>query len=189
MNKARTLLGVATVALLTASTAMARPDQAVVRWESFVGTFELEPQAQSLRNGSVNAAGAPWSQPRERSCESRIRGLAVRNKRLVLADTIFVGTPGNNPEVVGTLVCDTDGSAGGGNSVLVSTPRVPLSEQERPSSMAILARCAACVNEPDTRSSSERHRRVFRGGDRARAEQFLMRAWGADTKSAPTNHL
>jgi hypothetical protein len=40
---------------------------------------------------------------------------------------ITIGTRGPITAVRGTLVCDVDGSASGGNSVLVNTPAVPLS--------------------------------------------------------------
>jgi hypothetical protein len=43
------------------------------------------------------------------------------------APGITIGTPGPLTGVRGTLVCDVDGSAGGGNSVLVNTPLVTLS--------------------------------------------------------------
>jgi hypothetical protein len=51
---------------------------------------------------------------------------------------------------MGTLVCDTDGSAGGGNSVLVSTPHVFLSPQGEADFDGDLGPLpAACVSEPD----------------------------------------
>jgi hypothetical protein len=43
------------------------------------------------------------------------------------APGITIGTPGPIMGVKGTLVCDVDGSASGGNSVLVETPSVRLS--------------------------------------------------------------
>ena len=151
-TKARTLLGAATVALLTASAAIARTDQERVSWESFVGNIRTGAAGVvGSGTGAVNAAGAPWvATGGNARVNLASEDLRFRIEGLVLADTIFVGTPGNNPEVVGTLVCDTDGSAGGGNSVLVSTPRVPLSEQgeaEFDGNLGSLP--AACVNEPD----------------------------------------
>jgi hypothetical protein len=76
--------------------------------------------------------------------------LRFRIHGLVLADTVSVGTPGNNPEVQGTLVCDTDGSAGGGNSVLVSTLLVPLSAQGEAEFKGNIGPLpAVCSSEPD----------------------------------------
>jgi hypothetical protein len=40
---------------------------------------------------------------------------------------ITIGTPGPISAVKGTLICDNDGSASGGNSVLVESPSVSLS--------------------------------------------------------------
>jgi hypothetical protein len=43
------------------------------------------------------------------------------------SSSIAIGTTGPVTAVRGTLICDNDGSAGNGNSVLVETPSVPLS--------------------------------------------------------------
>ena len=43
------------------------------------------------------------------------------------SSTITIGTPGPVTAVKGVLICDNDGSASAGNSVLVETPSVPLS--------------------------------------------------------------
>jgi hypothetical protein len=43
------------------------------------------------------------------------------------SSSIAIGTPGPVTAVKGTLICDNNGSAGNGNSVLVETPSVPLS--------------------------------------------------------------
>jgi hypothetical protein len=48
---------------------------------------------------------------------------------LVLAGGNGIGTRAATNQVKGTLVCDTDGSAGGGNSTLVDTPLVDLDAQ------------------------------------------------------------
>ena len=50
----------------------------------------------------------------------------------------------------GTLVCDTNGSAGGGNSVLVDTPLVDLDEDGDASFHGnVGALPAVCTSEPD----------------------------------------
>lgn len=101
--------------------------------------------------GAVNAAGAPWVATGGNARVHLTSGdLRFRITGLVLADTSAVGTPANNPQVMGTLVCDTDGSAGGGNSVLVNTPRVFLSAQgDAEFHGDLFPFPAACVNEPD----------------------------------------
>jgi hypothetical protein len=141
----------AALALLPASSAVAMPDQEV-KWEAFVGNIRTGVAgAVGSGTGAVNAAGAPWVATGGKARVDLASGqLHFRISGLVLADTIFVGTPGNNPQVMGTLVCDTNGSAGGGNSVLVSTPLVPLSPQGEADFNGDLGPLpAACVNEPD----------------------------------------
>jgi hypothetical protein len=69
---------------------------------------------------------------------------------LVLAGGNAIGTPGAVTQVRGTLVCDTDGSASGLNSVLVETPPVDLSDEgnaEFHGSVGALP--AVCASEPD----------------------------------------
>ena len=48
---------------------------------------------------------------------------------LVLAGGVGIGTTSPFTEVVGRLVCDTNGSSSLGNSTIVDTPSVPLSPQ------------------------------------------------------------
>jgi len=149
--KRQILLSGALLALVLASSAMAIPAQEV-RWESFVGNIRTGVTgAVGSGTGVVDAAGAPWVTTGGAARVDLETGeLRFRIDGLVLADTNAVGTPANNPFVRGTLVCDTDGSAGGGNSVLVLTPLVPLSAQgdaEFKGNVGPLP--AACLNEPD----------------------------------------
>jgi hypothetical protein len=123
-----------------------------VRWESFVGNIRTGAAGTvGSGTGAVLAAGAPWvTLGGDTRVDLTSGELRFRIHGLVLADTVSVGTPGNNPEVQGTLVCDTDGSAGGGNSVLVSTPLVPLSAQgEAEFKGNIGPLTAVCSTEPD----------------------------------------
>ncbi len=63
---------------------------------------------------------------------------------------VTIGTPLPVTAVKGTLVCDNNGSAGGGNSVIVETPSVPLSETgDARFSGNIGPLPAACTSEPD----------------------------------------
>ena len=69
---------------------------------------------------------------------------------LVLAGGNSIGTPGTVLQVRGTLVCDTDGSASGGNSVLVDAPLVDLDDQGNARfSGNVGSFPAACTSEPD----------------------------------------
>jgi hypothetical protein len=99
----------------------------------------------------VNAAGGTWvatgGEARVNLASGRLR---FEIEGLVRADGNDVGTPGSNTQVRGTLVCDTNGSAGGGNSTLVETPLVPLSAQGDAEFRGNLGPLpAACLNEPD----------------------------------------
>jgi hypothetical protein len=61
-----------------------------------------------------------------------------------------IGTRGDITAVRATLVCDTNGSAGGGNSVLVPTAAVPLSlEGDSHFSGDLGSLPAVCSSEPD----------------------------------------
>jgi hypothetical protein len=151
VRKARILLSAATLALLSGSGVMAQSDQEV-KWEGFVGNIRTGVAgAVGSGTGAVNAAGAPWVATGGKARVNLGSGqLHFRISGLVLADTVFVGTPGNNPQVMGTLVCDTNGSAGGGNSVLVSTSPVALSPQGEADFNGDLGPLpAVCASEPD----------------------------------------
>jgi hypothetical protein len=68
---------------------------------------------------------------------------------LVLAAGNSIGTRGTVAQVKGTLVCDTDGSASGQNSVLVDTPPVALDEQGAAHFSGTLSLPVVCATEPD----------------------------------------
>jgi hypothetical protein len=66
----------------------------------------------------------------------------------VLAGGNSIGTPGAVAQVKGTLLCDTDGSAG--DTFFVDTPLVDLSEQgEAQFTGRVSALPAVCSTEPD----------------------------------------
>jgi hypothetical protein len=69
---------------------------------------------------------------------------------LVLASGNAIGTPGAVTQVKGTLICDTDGSDSGGNSVIVDTPLVTLDEQgDARFQGSVGALPAACTTQTD----------------------------------------
>lgn len=156
--KTQILLRGSLLAILLGSCAMAISGQEVrmreqlVRWEAFVGNIRTGATgAVGSGTGAVNAAGAPWVATGGNARVNLASGhLHFRISGLVLADTNAVGTTGGNVQVMGTLVCDTNGSAGGGNSVLVSTPLVPLSPQGEADFNGDLGPLPdVCVSEPD----------------------------------------
>jgi hypothetical protein len=151
LAKTGNFLSVASLVLVIGISAMAITSQEV-RWESFVGNIRTGAAgAVGSGTGAVSAAGAPWvATGGDARVDLESGDLRFRIQGLVLADTNFVGTPGPNPDVVGTLVCDTNGSASGGNSVLVSTPPVPLSAQGEAEFKGNLGPLpAVCATEPD----------------------------------------
>jgi hypothetical protein len=68
----------------------------------------------------------------------------------VLAGGNPIGTRADITAVKGTLVCDTNGSAGGGNSVVVQTSAVPLSlDGDALFSGNVDSLPSVCSSEPD----------------------------------------
>lgn len=122
-----TLWVMAAVAVLAVASWAADSDGSVILWRQVVGIIPAGNVVGS-GTGAVTGGFAPWTTT---SGVARVN-LATGTVQflvhgLVFAGTNFLGTPGPVNEVKGTLICDVDGSAGGGNSVLVSTPAVPLS--------------------------------------------------------------
>lgn len=60
-----------------------------------------------------------------------------------------IGNTGTVAQIKGTLVCDTNGSASGGNSILVDTPLVDLDDEGDAHFSGKVAIPAVCVSEPD----------------------------------------
>ena len=128
-------LSVVTLCMFALSTGAAHAQE--VRWERIIGTqqaFDLV----GVGTGQVTG-GAPWETTAgDAKVNLRTRRVRFQVEGLVLSvgsagDGAFtgldIGTAAGVTSVKGTLVCDVDGSAGGGNSVLVDTSAVPLSAQ------------------------------------------------------------
>lgn len=99
------------------------------RWQEIIGIIQAGNIVGS-GTGAVAGGGQPWSAARGKAKVDLTTGkIEFHVRGLVLAGGNGIGTRGGNAQVKGTLVCDTDGSAGGGNSVLVDTPLVPYSAQ------------------------------------------------------------
>lgn len=122
---------------------------ASVRWQGVVGIIQA---GSTVGSGTGQVAGAPgpWSATSGNARADFDTGrLAFRVRGLVLAAGNSIGTPGPVTAIVGTLVCDTDGSAGG-DSTLVDTPVIPLSSVGSASFEGSLGPFpAACTDEPD----------------------------------------
>src|SRR5437763_8334521 len=118
-------LTVSVIAFMAASAAAQ-----TASWRQVVGII-LAGNVVGSGTGAVPGGFLPWTttggaarvnlQNGEIKCS--VRGLVFAAG----APGITIGTPGPITGVKGMLVCDVDGSASGGNSVLVETPSVRLS--------------------------------------------------------------
>jgi hypothetical protein len=138
--------------LLIAFAATAANAQSV-SWKHIVGII---PAGNVVGSGTGQVMGGflPWSTTsghahvnlRTADIEFVVRGLVFAGG----SPNITIGTPLPVTAVKGTLVCDNDGSAGGGNSVIVETPSVPLTATgDARFSGNIGPLPAVCSSEPD----------------------------------------
>jgi len=99
-----------------------------VHWKSIIGIIQAN-SVVGTGTGAVTGAPGPWSSLGGSVSVNLDRGkLDFDVRGLVLAAGNSIGTPGSTVQVKGTLVCDTNGSAGA-NSVLVDTPFVDLDDE------------------------------------------------------------
>ncbi|HEY6198829.1 MAG TPA: hypothetical protein VI231_09480 [Candidatus Binatia bacterium] len=150
MNKIKVVAVLSAIlAPIFSSTVIAIPAREV-RWDALVGVIQTGNVVGS-GTGAVTGAGQPWVVTGGRAeVDLSDSDLRFEVEGLVLAGGNSVGTRGTNAQVRGTLVCDTNGSAGGGNSVLVDTPLVALSAQgEAEFSGNLGSLPAVCTTEPD----------------------------------------
>jgi len=120
-----------------------------LHWKSVIGILAPNNVVGS-GTGTATGAPGPWSaqggsisvDPDKGKVDFSVRGL-------VLAAGNSIGTPGTTVQVMGTLVCDTNGSAGAGNSVVVDTPLVDLDEDGDANFHGNVALPTVCTSEPD----------------------------------------
>src|SRR5947199_844346 len=133
-----------TAATVTAQTASWRHIVGIIPAGNVVGSG----------TGAVPGGFLPWTKTagaarvyrRNGELQFSVRGLVFAGG----APGITIGTPGPIMGVKGTLVCDVDGSASGGNSVLVETPSVRLSSTgDAAFSGKVGPLPAVCLSEPD----------------------------------------
>jgi hypothetical protein len=121
-------------------------------WKQLVGIIPAG-SAVGAGTGAVTGGFLPWTTTagnaqvnlKTGAIHFSIRGLVFAGG----APGITIGTPGPITAVRGTLVCDVDGSAGGGNSVLVNTPAVPLSATGDAEFSGHMSLPAVCSSESD----------------------------------------
>lgn len=149
LRKSLVVSGIALGAALLGGNASA--DSAyTLHWQSVIGIVQANNVVGS-GTGAATGAPGPWSALGGHANvdleDGEIR-FVVRG--LVLAGGNSIGTPGSVLQVKGTLVCDTDGSASGGNSVLVDAPLVDLDDVGNARfSGSVGAFPAVCTSEPD----------------------------------------
>jgi hypothetical protein len=139
------------IAVLTlGGTQFAYADQSdIARWQSVIGIIQGGNVVGS-GTGAVAGAPGPWSAQDGHVTVNLTRGkidFAVRG--LVFAAGNAIGNTGTVAQVKGTLVCDTDGSASAGNSILVDTPLVDLDDEGEAHFSGNVTMPAVCATEPD----------------------------------------
>ena len=120
-----------------------------VRWQSVIGIIQ---GWECCRHGTGTALGAPgpWSAQGGHVAVDLTRGKMQFDVRgLVFAAGNAIGNTGTVAQVKGTLVCDTDGSASKGNSVLVDTPLVDLDDEGNAHFNGNISLPVVCATEPD----------------------------------------
>lgn len=120
----------------------------ILRWQSVIG-IAAPNNTVGTGAGLVTGGPTPWStlggHVNVDLTKSRIT-FDVRG--LVLAGGNSIGTPGTVAQVKGTLLCDTDGSAG--DTFFVDTPLVDLSDQgDAQFNGKVSALPVVCSTEPD----------------------------------------
>jgi hypothetical protein len=133
--------------LFQASVMAASP---TVLWEDIIG-IEQAANLVGSGTGQVTGGGQPWS-TKQGSARVNLKTGMVEFlvQGLVFAGGNSIGTPGPVTQVKGTLVCDTNGSAGAGNSVLVDTDLVPLDDQGDAQFVGNVGDLpTVCLTEPD----------------------------------------
>jgi len=149
LRKSLLVSGIALGAALIGGNASA--DSAyTLHWQSVIGIVQGNNVVGS-GTGAVTGAPGPWSARGGHvnvDLDDGTMSFVVRG--LVLAGGNSIGTPGAVFQIKGTLVCDTDGSASGGNSVLVDAPLVELDDQGNARfSGNVGSFPAVCTSEPD----------------------------------------
>jgi hypothetical protein len=145
------LAGAMLAAVLVYALPATADDDGVIAWQSIVGIVQANNVVGS-GTGAVMGGGQPWTASGgHASVNLRTGQVDFEVRGLVFAGGNTIGTPLPITQVKGTLVCDTNGSAGGGNSILVDTPTVALDGNGNARfSGSVGALPAVCVSEPDT---------------------------------------
>jgi hypothetical protein len=147
-RKSLVVSALALSATILASTAVAGGTDDKLEWRSVIGIIQGNNVVGS-GTGAATGAPGPWSALDGHADVSLKTGDVHFDVRgLVLAAGNSIGTPGTVTQVKGTLVCDTDGNASGGNSPFVDTPLVDLDDEGNARFHGPVSIPAACATEP-----------------------------------------
>jgi hypothetical protein len=137
-------------ALALGATQMALAGQGeVARWQSVIGIIQGGNVVGS-GTGAVTGAPGPWSAQGGHVAVDLTQGKIQFDVRgLVFAAGNTIGNTGPVAQVKGTLVCDTNGSASFGNSILVDTPLVDLDGEGDAHFSGNVSMPVVCATEPD----------------------------------------
>lgn len=149
MRRSKALVGSTLLLFALSTVAVAQ----TASWKQVVGII---PAGNVVGSGTGKVAGGflPWTTTsghaqvnlKTGDIEFEVRGLVFAGG----SSTITIGSPLPVTAVNGTLVCDNDGSASGGNSVIVQTASVPLSETGNAKFSGNIGPLpAVCASEPD----------------------------------------
>ena len=142
-------------AVATAGSASAHADD-VIRWQTIIGLIQ---PGNAVGSGAGQVLGGiqPWSalggqvklNLQTGQLEFSVRGLVRAGGNGIGIPELATVPSIPLTHVIGTLVCDTDGSAGNGNSTVVSTDPVPISATGDARFSGVVQLPAACITEPD----------------------------------------
>lgn len=150
LRKSLIVSGLALAAAVVGQSASADAGD-TIRWQSVIGIIQAN-NVVGVGAGAVTGAPGPWSALGGNVKVDLDKGqINFTTNGLVFAGGNSIGTPGAVQQVMGTLVCDTDGSASGGvTSVLKDTPLVDLDDQgDARFNGSVGALPAVCSSEPD----------------------------------------
>ena len=136
-------------AAVVGSNAFAQGPDDNLQWRSVNGIIQGNSVVGS-GTGAMTGAPGPWTTQDGHASVSLKTGQVDFDVRgLVFAAGNSIGTTGTVTQVKGTLVCDTDGSASGGNSVFVDTPLVDLDDEGNARFHGQVSLPATCATAPD----------------------------------------
>jgi hypothetical protein len=121
-----------------------------LRWQSVIGIIQGGNVVGS-GTGAVTGAPGPWSaRGGQVKVDPDTGRIDFNVSGLVFAAGNTIGTTGTVTQVKGTVVCDANGSATGGNSVIIDTPLVDLSDEGDAEFHGTVGSIpAVCATEPD----------------------------------------